>query len=133
MPTILPIYLSKIPSDKDFIEILIHITESLDSNSNLDSLVDKKMPKIIFKIKKYYIICVQNGKSIDFDMSKIAAKNILVCEIFNKKNWEQEAKKCGYRYLDQVSENWKSKIQMEQLIIQEKKDLKYAQQIRIDY
>ena len=45
--------------------------------------------------------------------------------MFNKEDWEQEAKKCGYRYLDQVSENWKNKIQIEQLIIQGKKDLEY--------
>ena len=46
-------------------------------------------------------------------MSEIVAKNILVYKIFNKENWEQEAKKCGYRYSDQVLENWKKKVQLE--------------------
>ena len=35
----------------------------------------------------------------------MTAKNILIYETFNKENWEQETKKYGYRYLDQVSEN----------------------------
>ena len=33
-------------------------------------------------------------------MSETAAKNTLVYETFNKENWEQEIKKCNYRYLD---------------------------------
>ena len=33
-------------------------------------------------------------------MPETAAKNILVYEVFNKKNWEQKAKKCDYRYFD---------------------------------
>ena len=49
---------------------------------------------------------------MNFDMSEIAAKNILTYETFNKENWEQETKKCGYRYLDQISENWKEEIQL---------------------
>ena len=49
---------------------------------------------------------------MDFDIPKIVAKNTLVYEIFHKEDWEQEIKKCGYRYLDQVSENWKNKIQI---------------------
>ena len=92
---------------------LIHIIGSMDSSSDSDSSVDKRTPRIIFKMKKYYVICVWNGKSINFNMSETAAKNILVYEIFNKENWEQEAKKCGYRYFDQVSENWKEKVQLE--------------------
>ena len=63
------------------------------------------MSRIIFKIKKYYIICIQNGKSMNFNISETVAKNILVYRVFNKEDWEQEAKKCGYRYLDQVLEN----------------------------
>ena len=55
----------------------------------------------------------------------MTAKNILVYEAFNKENWEQKVKKYNYRYFDQVSENWKDKIQREQFIIQRKKDLKY--------
>ena len=70
------------------------------------------MFRIIFKIKKYYVICIQNKRNIDFDIPKIIAKNTLVYEVFNKEDWEQEAKKCGYRYLDQVLENWKNKIQI---------------------
>ena len=89
----------------------------MDFSSNSDLLIDEGTPKIILKIKKYYIICIWNGKSMDFDMSEIVAKNILAYEIFNKENWEQETKKCGYRYLNQVSENWKNKIQTKQLII----------------
>ena len=58
MPTISPAYLSKIPSDKDFIKISIYITELVDLSSNSDSSIDKKMPKIIFKMKKYYIIYI---------------------------------------------------------------------------
>ena len=69
-------------------KILIHTTELLDSDSNLDSSIDERILRIIFKMKKYYIICVQNGKSIDFNISEIAAKNILVYKVFNKENWE---------------------------------------------
>ena len=85
---------------------------SLDPNSNSDSSVNEETPIIIFNMKKYYIIYVWNERSMDFNMSEIAAKNILIHRIFNKENWEQEAKKCSYRYLDQVSENWKDKIQI---------------------
>ena len=42
---------------------------------------------------------------MNFDISETAAKNILVYGTFNKENWEQEAKKYSYRYLNQVSEN----------------------------
>ena len=38
----------------------------------------------------------------------MTAKNILVYGVFNKENWEQEAKKCGYRYFNQILENWKN-------------------------
>ena len=78
----------------------IYIIESTDSDSDSDSSINKRTLRIIFKIKKYYIICVQNKKSIDFNMPEIATKNILTYKIFNKKNWEQKAKKNGYRYLD---------------------------------
>ena len=55
-------------------------------NNNLDLSVNKRIPKIIFKIKKYYIICVQNKKSMDFNIPKIVAKNTLIYRIFNKEN-----------------------------------------------
>ena len=45
-------------------------------------------------------------------MSEIAAKNILAYKIFYKENWEQKTKKYGYRYLDQILENQKNKIQI---------------------
>ena len=112
-PTILPVCLSKDPSDKDLIETLTHTTEPQESSSNSDLSIDKRTPRIIFKMKKYYIICIQNGRSIDFDMSETAAKNILIYRMFNKEDWEQEAKKYNYRYLNQVLENWKNKIQIE--------------------
>ena len=99
--------------------------EPLNPSNNSSLLINEKTPRIIFKIKKYYIIYIQNGKSMDFDISETAAKNILVYRIFSKEDWEQKAKKCGYRYLNQVSENWKDEIQSEQLITQEKKDLEY--------
>ena len=38
-------------------------------------------------------------------MSETAAKNTLIYRIFDKKNWEQEVKKCSYRYLNQILEN----------------------------
>ena len=106
-------------------EILTHITELSDSTSNSDSSINEKTPRIIFKMKKYYMIYIWNGKSLNFNISETTAKNILIYRTFYKENWEQKTKKCGYRYLDQVSENWKNKIQREQLITQEKKDLKY--------
>ena len=81
-------------------ETPIYITESQKSSSNSDLSIDERTPKIIFKMKKYYMIYIWNGRSIDFNMSETAAKNILIYEIFNKEDWEQEAKKCGYRYLD---------------------------------
>ena len=68
------------------------------------------MFRIIFKIKKYYIIYVQNKRSIDFDISETAAKNILVYKIFNKESWDQKAKKCDYQYINQILENWREKI-----------------------
>ena len=95
----------------------IHITGPIDSSSNLDSSVNERMPRIIFKMKKYYVICVWDEKSINFDMPETAAKNTLAYGAFNKENWEQKAKKCSYRYLNQVSENWKEKVQLKQLII----------------
>ena len=97
---ILSVYPSEISSDKNFIKTPTHTAEPLDSNNNLDSSIDKKMPRIMFKIKKYYMICVQNEESMDFDISETAAKNTLAYGIFNKKNQEQKAKKCGYRYLN---------------------------------
>ena len=53
-----PVYPSKDLSDKDLLETLIYITELMDSDSNLNLSVDKKTPRIIFKIKKYYIIFI---------------------------------------------------------------------------
>ena len=104
-PTILPRYLSKELLDKNLIEIPTHITESMDNSSDSDLSIDKKTSRIILKIKKYYVICIWNRNSMNFDMSEMAAKNILTYGVFNKENWEQKAKKCGYRYLDQVPEN----------------------------
>ena len=72
--------------DKNLIRILIYITEQPNFNNNPDSLIDKEMPRIIFKIKKYYIIYIQNRKSMDFDIPKIAAKNILIYKIFDKES-----------------------------------------------
>ena len=69
-------------------ETPIYTTEPLDPNNNLDSSINKKIFRIMFKIKKYYIIYVQNRRSMDFDMPKTIAKNTLTYEIFNKKNWE---------------------------------------------
>ena len=106
-------------------EILTHTTEPQKSNNNLDSSVNKKTLRIIFKIKKYYIICIQNKRNINFDISETAAKNILVYETFNKEDWKQEVKKYSYKYLNQILENWRDEIQIKQLIIQEKKNLKY--------
>ena len=124
-PTIPPACLSEDPSDEDFMKTPIYTTGSVDSDSNLDSSIDKEMPRIMFKMKKYYTICVWNERSMDFDMPETAAKNTIIYGVFNKKKWEQEAKKCSYRYLNQISENWKDKVQLEQLIIQKKEDLKY--------
>ena len=39
-------------------EISIYIIESVDLSSDLDLSIGEKTPKIIFKIKEYYIICV---------------------------------------------------------------------------
>ena len=47
---------------------------------------------------------------MDFNMPETVAKNTLIYGIFDKKNWEREVKKCDYRYLDQILENWKDKI-----------------------
>ena len=35
---------------------------------------------------------------MDFDISEIAVKNILVYKIFNKKYQDQKTKKCNYQY-----------------------------------
>ena len=64
----------------------IYITELLNLSSDSNSLIDERMSKIMFKIKKYYIIYIWNGKSMDFDIPEIAAKNILVYGIFNKED-----------------------------------------------
>ena len=61
---------------------------SKDPSSDSDSSVNEKISKIIFKIKKYYIIYVQNGENMDFNISKTATKNTLIYRIFNKENWE---------------------------------------------
>ena len=125
MSTISLVYLSEALSDKDFMETSIRTTELSDPISNLDSSIDKRTSRIMFKMKKYYMIYIWNGRSLEFNMSEIVVKNILIYKVFDKENWEQKAKKCDYRYLDQISENWKDKIQKKQFIIQEKKDLKY--------
>ena len=58
MSTILPRCSSEEPSDKDLMGIPIHTTRFIDSSSDLDLSVDKRTPRIIFKIKKHYVICV---------------------------------------------------------------------------
>ena len=58
MPTILPIYSSEVLSDKNFIKISTYITELMDLSSDSNSSIDERTPRIIFKIKKYYVICV---------------------------------------------------------------------------
>ena len=40
-------------------------------------------------------------------MSETAAKNTLIYKIFNKEYQNQEAKKCGDQYTNQILENWK--------------------------
>ena len=67
-------------------ETSIYIMELQESNNNLDLSINKRIPKIIFKIKKYYIIYIQNRRSIDFNMSETATKNILIYKVFNKKD-----------------------------------------------
>ena len=94
-------------------KILIRIIELSDSISNLDLLINKRILRIIFKIKKYYIICIWNKKSLKFNISEITAKNILIYGVFNKENQEQKTKKYNYRYFNQISENQKNKIQRE--------------------
>ena len=42
---------------------------------------------------------------MDFNMLKTIAKNTLIYGTFNKENWDYEAKKYNYRYIDQVLEN----------------------------
>ena len=49
---------------------------------------------------------------MDFDMSEMAAKNILVYRTFNKESWDQKAKKYSYQYTNQISENQKLEIQI---------------------
>ena len=58
MPTILSVYLSKESLDEDLMRTLTHITEQQNSISDLDSPIDEGTPKIIFKIKKYYVIYI---------------------------------------------------------------------------
>ena len=70
------IYPQKNSSDEDLLKTPIHITEHQNCNNDSDSSIDEKTPRIIFKIKKYYI-----------------------------ENWNQKAKKCGYWYINQVSIN----------------------------
>ena len=52
-------------------------------------------------------MCVQNERNIDFNISEIVVKNILVYETFNKVNWDQKTKKYNYQYTNQVLKNWK--------------------------
>ena len=63
-----------------------HIIELMDLSSDLNLLIDKRTPRIIFKIKKYYVIYIWNGKSIDFNISETAAKNTLIYETFSKED-----------------------------------------------
>ena len=43
---------------------------------------------------------MQNKRNIDFNISEIVTKNILIYGIFNKKNQNYEAKKYGYKYIN---------------------------------
>ena len=54
----------------------------------------------MFKIKKYYIIYIQNRKNIDFDISETVTKNTIIYKTFNKKNWDQKVKKYNYQYIN---------------------------------
>ena len=64
----------------------IYITEQLSSNSDLNLSIDQRMPRIMFKMKKYYTIYMWNERSMDFDMPETAAKNTLVYRKFNKES-----------------------------------------------
>ena len=57
------------------------------------------------------MIYIWNERNLEFNISEITAKNILIYETFDKENWEQKAKKYDYRYINQILENWKNKIQ----------------------
>ena len=65
---------------------LTHIMEQQSSNSDLNSSIDERTLKIIFKIKRYYIICVWNRRNIDFNISETVAKNIIIYRTFDKKS-----------------------------------------------
>ena len=86
MPIILPIYLSEDPSDKNLGDTSIYIMEQQSSDNNLDLSINKRTPKIIFKIKKYYIMYIQNNINMDFDISETAVKNTLIYRTFNKES-----------------------------------------------
>ena len=58
MPMISSVYSKKRFSDEDLTRTPTHITERQSSNNNSDLLINKKMSKIIFKIKKHYIIYI---------------------------------------------------------------------------
>ena len=66
-------------------ETPIHIMESLDSDSNSDLSIDKRIPGIIFKIKKYYVVYIWSEKSLNFDILETVIKNTLIYRIFKKK------------------------------------------------
>ena len=42
---------------------------------------------------------------MDFNMPETAAKNILIYGTFNKKSWDQKAKKYDYWYTNQILKN----------------------------
>ena len=49
-------------SDENLMRIPTHITEQQISSNDLDLLIDKRTLRIIFKIKKYFIIYIWNKK-----------------------------------------------------------------------
>ena len=73
------------PSDKNLnAETPTHTTEEWELSSNSDSSSDERTPRIMFKMREYYIIYKWNGESIIFDMSKIAVKNTLIYGQFDR-------------------------------------------------
>ena len=66
------------------INILLEIINPKKSNNNSILFVNKRMLRIILKMKKYYVIDIWNGQSMNLNMSEIAAKNIFVYGKFDQ-------------------------------------------------
>ena len=62
---------------------------------------------------------------MNLDMSEMTVKNIFAYEKFDQQRWNQETKKYGYRYINQVSEAWENEIRAEQFITIGKENLEY--------